>query len=118
MKSLLNNLFRYKPTEQEAQITELVDKLLSDSNTVAKMAPLTRKIFLTNEKIHYNVMLHGNYIQATNTKFSFTKPLHPKVFEGIMDKVFDHIEKDRGELEQRIFQNEKEMINSGIVALA
>lgn len=107
---MFKKLFAYKPTEQETEFIEIVKDLLNHPDTVVRMSFYSRKYFLTNEKKHYHMMLQYPNIQVTNTKFSFCKSMHPKAFDKVIELVHNYIEKDRQALEDKIFQNENNML--------
>jgi hypothetical protein len=109
---MFKNLFKYTPTQQEQQFIDIVNKLLLHPKTSLRMTPLTDKYFLINEQKHYYVLLKENGIQITNSKFSFAKSIHPKAYDMIIDIIHDHIEVNRQALEERLFKNETNMLNS------
>ena len=81
------------------------------------MTPLSNRYFLLNEKKHYYVLLKDQCIQLTNSHFSFTKSLSPKSYEIIIDNINNHIETDRQLLEERLFKNETQILNSVLTKL-
>lgn len=107
---MFKRLFKYKPTTQEQHFIELVDVMLKHPDTVVRMTALSHKFYITNEFKHSYMLLYNNGIQVTNTTFSFTKSIHPRVFDVIMDSVYQYMEKDRQILEDKIFINESLML--------
>lgn len=116
-RKLREKLFKFTPTEQEQQLIDIVSKLLSHPKTSLRMTPLSNRYFLLNEKKHYYVLLKEQGIQLTNSHFSFTKSLSPKAYEVIIDNINSHIETDRQLLEERLFKNETQILNSVLVKL-
>ena len=114
---MFKKLFKYTPTEQEQQFIDIVAKLLDHPKTSLKMTPLTNKYFLINEQKHYYVLLKDSGIQVTNSKFSFAKPLHPKAYDMIIDNIHSHIEANRQELEDRLFNKEVTMLETVLASL-
>lgn len=109
---MFKKFFKYTPTLQEQQFIDIVDKLLAHPKTSLRMTPLTDKYFLINEQKHYYVLLKENGIQLTNTKFSFSKSLHPKAYELIINNIHTHLENDRQILENKLFVNETNMLDT------
>ena len=109
---MFKKLFRYTPTLQEQQFINIVDRLLIHPKTSIKMTPLTDKYFLINEQKHYYIAIKDNSIQITNTKFSFSKHLHQKVYDIIVKNLNVHLEESRQELENKLFVNEVNMLNT------
>lgn len=114
---MFKKLFKYKPTEQEQQFIDIVAKLLDHPKTSLKMTPLTNKYFLINEQKHYYVLLKDSGIQVTNSKFSFAKSLHPKAYDMIIDNIHSHIEANRQELEDKLFNKEVTMLETVLASL-
>jgi hypothetical protein len=109
---MFGKIFKYTPTEQEQQFIDIVDQLLEHPKTSLKMTPLTDKYFLINESNHYYVLVKEHGIQITNSKFSFSKSLHPKAYKIIVDRIHDYMEVNRQALEERLFINETRMLDS------
>jgi hypothetical protein len=109
---MFKKFFKYTPTTQEQQFIDIVDKLLQHPKTSLRMTPVTDKYFLINEQKHYYVMLKEDGIQITNTKFSFSKSLHPKAYSIIIGMIIDHIEQNRQILEDKLFKNEVNMLDT------
>jgi HKD family nuclease len=109
---IFKNFFKYTPTPQEQQFIDIVAKLLEHPKTSLKMTPLTDKYFLINEQKHYYILLRDSSIQLTNSKFSFSKSLHPKAYEVIVNKIHAHLENDRQILENKLFVNETNMLDT------
>ena len=107
---MFKKFFKYTPTIQEQQFIDIVEDLLNHPKTTVKMTPLTDKFFIINEQKHYYVLLKEVGIQVTNTRFTFSKPIHPKAYEMIINKVYAWIENDRNMLEDQIFQKETKML--------
>jgi hypothetical protein len=114
---MFKKFFKYTPTQQEQQFIDIVNKLLAHPKTSLRMTPLTDKYFLINEQKHYYVLLKENGIQITNSKFSFAKSLHPKAYDMIISVIHDHIEASRQALEDKLFVNETNMLNTVITNL-
>jgi BarA-like signal transduction histidine kinase len=81
------------------------------------MTPLTDKYFLINEQKHYYVLLKENGIQITNSKFSFAKSLHPKAYDMIINNIHAHMEENRQILEDKLFVNETNMLDTVLTSL-
>ena len=109
--------FAYKPDLQETQFINIVDDLLKHPKTTVVMTPLTNKYFVINESKHYYIKLQSPCIQFTNSKFSFAKSLNFKACDIITKMIHDVIEKDRQQIEDRIFTNEMSLLDSVIVNL-
>jgi len=109
---MFKKLFKYTPTEQEQQLIDIVDKLLKHPKTSLRMTPLTDKYFLINEQKHYYVLLKNDGIQVTNSKFSFSKSLHPKAYSLVIENIHNHIEENRQALEEKLFKNETSMLDA------
>jgi hypothetical protein len=116
-KSMFNKLrakFAYKPDPQELQFINIIDDLLKHPKTTVVMTPLTDKYFVINESKHYYIKMQSPTIQFTNSKFSFAKTLNFKACDIILSKIHDMIEKDRQKIDDKIFTNETQMLNSVI----
>ena len=107
---MLSKIFKYKPTEQETHFIELIEKMLKHPVTVVKTTPLSRKLFLVNEDLHYYVRISSSGIQVTNSKFSFAKPLHEKVHELIIKDIYEYLETECASLDNKMFQNENTLL--------
>ena len=114
---MFKKFFKYTPTPQEQQFIDIVNKLLLHPKTSLRMTPLTDKYFLINEQKHYYVLLKENGIQITNSKFSFAKSIHPKAYDVIISMIHDNMEASRQALEDRLFKNETDMLNTVITNL-
>jgi hypothetical protein len=114
---MFKRFFKYTPTQQEQQFIDIVTKLLDHPKTSLRMTPLSNKYFLINEQKHYYVLLKENGIQITNSKFSFAKSLHPKAYDMIINTIHTHIEENRQALEDKLFVNETNMLNTVITNL-
>lgn len=114
---IFRKFFKYTPTSQEQQFIDIVAKLLEHPKTSLKMTPLTDKYFLINEQKHYYVLLKENGIQITNSKFSFAKSLHPKAYGMIINSIHAHMEENRQILEDKLFVNETNMLNTVLTSL-
>ena len=109
---MFKKFFKYTPTLQEQQFIDIVAKLLEHPKTSLRMTPLTDKYFLINEQKHYYVLLQNTGIQLTNTKFSFCKSLHPKAYDMVIENIHTHIEANRQALEDKLFKNETNMLET------
>jgi HKD family nuclease len=109
---MFKKFFKYTPTSQEQQFIDIVAKLLDHPKTSLKMTPLTDKYFLINEQKHYYILLRDSGIQLTNSKFSFSKSLHPKAYELIVNNIHAHMEENRQALEERLFIKETTMLDT------
>jgi hypothetical protein len=116
-KVMFKNLFKHTPTQQEQQFIDIVTKLLAHPKTSLRMTPLTDKYFLINEQKHYYVLLKENGIQITNSKFSFAKSLHPKAYDMIINIIHAHMEENRQALEDKLFVNETNMLDTVLTSL-
>jgi HKD family nuclease len=114
---IFKRFFKYTPTSQEQQFIDIVAKLLEHPKTSLKMTPLTDKYFLINEQKHYYVLLKENGIQITNSKFSFAKSLHPKAYDMIINNIHAHMEENRQILEDKLFVNETNMLDTVLTSL-
>ena len=114
---MFKRFFKYTPTQQEQQFIDIVAKLLVHPKTSLRMTPLTDKYFLINEQKHYYVLLKQNGIQITNSKFSFAKSLHPKAYDMIINIIHTHMEENRQALEDKLFVNETNMLNTVLISL-
>ena len=114
---MFKRFFKYTPTPHEQQFIDIVNKLLQHPKTTLRKTPLTDKYFLINEQKHYYVLLKENGIQITNSKFSFAKSLHPKAYDMIISVIHDHLETSRQALEDKLFVNETNMLNTVITNL-
>ena len=50
--------------------------------------------------------------RPTNTKFSFCKSLHPKAYDMVIENLHTHIEANRQALEDKLFKNETNMLET------
>lgn len=114
---IFKRFFKYTPTQQEQQFIDIVAKLLEHPKTSLKMTPLTDKYFLINEQKHYYVLLKENGIQITNSKFSFAKSLHSKAYDMIINIIHAHMEENRQALEDKLFVNETNMLDTVLTSL-
>ena len=76
---------KYKPTEQETQFLNIIEKLLEHPKTSVKTSSFSSKYFLINEQKHYYVLLQPNVIQLTNSKFSLIKNVHQRAYDMMID---------------------------------
>ena len=114
---MFKRFFKYTPTPQEQQFIDIVNKLLLHPKTSLRMTPLTDKYFLINEQKHYYVLLKQTGIQITNSKFSFAKSLHEKAYEKIIKNIHAHMEENRQALEDKLFVNETNMLDTVLTSL-
>jgi hypothetical protein len=114
---IFKRFFKYTPTQQEQQFIDIVTKLLAHPKTSLRMTPLTDKYFLINEQKHYYVLLKENGIQITNSKFSFAKSLHSKAYDMIIKIIHAHMEENRQILEDKLFVNETNMLDTVLTSL-
>jgi hypothetical protein len=114
---MFKRFFKYTPTTQEQQFIDIITKLLNHSNTSLRMTPLTNKYFLINEQKHYYVLLKDSGVQITNSKFSFAKSIHPKAYDMIIENIHTHIEDNRQALEEKLFKNETNMLETVLTSL-
>ena len=114
---MFNRFFKHTPTEQEQQFIQIVQDLLKHPKTTIRMTPRTHKYYLSNAPKHYDVMIKDSGIQITNSKFSFAKNLHPKTYNMILELVDEVMEVDRQKSEDKIFQNETEMLDKVLLNL-
>ena len=114
---IFKKFFKYTPTPQEQQFIDIVIKLLAHPKTSLKMTPLSDKYFIINEQKHYYILLKQTGIQLTNSKFSFSKSLHPKAYDNIIKNIHEHLENSRQELEDKLFVNETKMLNTVLLNL-
>jgi len=114
---MFKKLFKYTPTPQEQQFIEIITKLLDHPKTSLRMTPLTNKYFLINEQKHYYVLVKDSGIQLSNSKFSFAKSIHPKAYDMIINTIHTHIEDNRQALEEKLFKNETNMLETVLTSL-
>jgi hypothetical protein len=114
---IFKRFFKYTPTTQEQQFIDIIAKLLDHPKTSLRMTPLTNKYFLINEQKHYYVLLKDSGVQITNTKFSFAKSIHPKAYDMIIENIHTHIEDNRQALEEKLFKNETNMLETVLTSL-
>ena len=62
-------------------------------------------------------MLKDNGVQLTNSKFSFAKSIHPKAYDMIIDNIHKHMEKNRQDLEDKLFMNETKILSTVLTNL-
>lgn len=105
---------KYKPTQQETQFLDIIEKLLAHPKTSVKTSGHTNKYFLINEKKHYYVLLQPNVVQITNSKFSLIKNVHHRAYDMMVDKVEKYITINRQQLEDKLFVNETKIL-SGVI---
>ena len=108
---LRNKLFGYTPTHQEDQFINIVGNLLDHPKTSLKMSPVSNMYFIINDQLHYYILIKDQGIQLTNTKFSFSKSIHPKAYDALIETIHSYIESDRQILEARLFKNESEILD-------
>ena len=103
---------KYKPNEKEKLILEVVSNLCQHLDTEILMAPLSGRYYLINKKLEYWVRVYDNGITITNHKFTFSNT-SPQMFQDmIVDLIVHAIEKSRDEFENRVFQNELELLEN------
>jgi hypothetical protein len=105
------NFFKYKLTEQEQQLIDLVDSMLGHPATEVKLTPLSKKNFIVNEVLHYYILIKDSGMQIVNTKFTIIKNLREKTYDIIMNKIYQYVEDDRQKVEDMMFYNETCMLN-------
>lgn len=101
---------KYKPTQQETQFLDIIEKLLDHPKTSVKTSSLSNKYFLINEQKHYYVLLQPNVVQITNSKFSLIKNVHHRAYDMMIDKVNAYITINRQQLEDKLFVNETKIL--------
>ena len=114
---MFKRFFKYTPTPQEQQFIDIIVKLLDHPKTSLRMTPLTNKYFLINEQKHYYVLVKDSGIQLSNSKFSFAKSIHPKAYDIIINTIHTHIEDNRQALEEKLFKNETNMLETVLTSL-
>ena len=114
---MFKRFFKYTPTTQEQQFIDIIVKLLDHPKTSLRMTPLTNKYFLINEQKHYYVLVKDSGIQLSNSKFSFAKSIHPKAYDIIINTIHTHIEDNRQALEEKLFKNETNMLETVLTSL-
>ena len=103
---------KYKPNEKEKLILEVVSNLCQHLDTEILMAPLSGRYYLINKKLEYWVRVYDNGITITNHKFTFSNT-SPQMFQDMIVELIVHaIEKSRDEFENRVFQNELELLEN------
>ena len=114
---MFKRFFKYTPPTQEQQFIDIIVKLLDHPKTSLRMTPLTNKYFLINEQKHYYVLVKDSGIQLSNSKFSFAKSIHPKAYDMIINTIHTHIEDNRQALEEKLFKNETNMLETVLTSL-
>lgn len=105
---------KYKPTQQETQFLNIIEKLLAHPKTSVKTSGLSNKYFLINEQKHYYMLLQPNVVQITNSKFSLIKNVHHRAYDMMVDKVEKYITINRQQLEDKLFVSETKILDGVI----
>ena len=107
---MILNFFKYKKNEQEEQLILIIDGMLKHKSSIVKIAPITGKYYITNDDLHYYIMISQDYIQITNSKFTVTKNINSRVIDEIIKNIQNYIEEDRTKLQEKIFKNESTIL--------
>jgi hypothetical protein len=101
----------YQLDETEKLIKDIVVGMLKRDETEAITAPLSGTYYVSNEKLHYYIKIDEFSINITNHKFSFKEGISSKFGNMIIDIVKEHMEANRKEFEQRVFNNQIQLLS-------
>lgn len=104
-------------TESEILVKTLVEKLLDNSDTKYRVAPLSGDVVLQESTVGYQVVITGNRICWHDGSSTIDRSFPLTFAEEIKSMVFDKIEKDRQEATAEIFDSEKNILNNMITKL-
>jgi hypothetical protein len=103
---------KYKLSEKETLILEVVTNLCEQSDTDILMAPLSGRYYIVNKRLEYWVRVFDDGVTITNHKFTFSNT-SPQGFQYMVIKIVEAaIEKSRDEFETSVFQNEVELLEN------
>jgi hypothetical protein len=101
---------KYKPTAKEAQLKEIIQKLLNHPETIKLMDPITTHYYLDNKKLEYFVLVTYNFVKITNHKFYYTENINSRFGEDLEKIIKIAISKDRKKIEEEMFKNEQDLL--------
>lgn len=113
LKSLRKMLIKeYQPNETEILIKDVIVGLLKKEDTEAITAPISGTYYISNEELQYHIKLDGFSITIANHKFTFKEGLSVKFGEMLIELVKEYMEKNRKEFEQRVFNNQIQLLKN------
>jgi hypothetical protein len=104
-------IFKYKLSERENKIKELIEIFICNKNTNILTCPITGRYFLENKKLSYYFVIHQNSIKITNHKHHYNYDICGRFSSIITNIIVDRIKYQRDILEQEIFNNENTLLN-------
>lgn len=103
---------KYKPNEKEQLILDIVTNLCEQKDTDILMAPLSRRYYITNKRLHYWVRVYEDGVTITNHKFTFSNT-SPQMFQDMIIRLVETaIEKSRDAFESAVFENEVKLLEN------
>jgi hypothetical protein len=103
---------KYKLTEKEQYIKNIIEKLLEHPNTTKLMDPITLHYYLDNRTLGYFVLVNDELIKITNHKFYYTENFS-SLFGRELEKVIGiAISRDRKRVEEEMFKNESNLLGN------
>jgi uncharacterized membrane protein len=114
LKKLLNKLFvkQHKFDEVEGLINDIIIALLEKEKTEAITAPISGVYYITNEKLHYYVRVDAFSIIITNHKFTFKEGITSKFSDSIISVIKEYMEMNRKEFENKVFNNQIQLLKN------
>jgi hypothetical protein len=103
---------KYRPTQKEEQILNILQKLLEHPDTVKLMDPITVHYYLDNTALDYFVLVTHDFVKITNHKFYYTENVNTR-FSMELEKIIKlAISKDRKRIEDEMFKNQSDLLTS------
>jgi hypothetical protein len=103
---------KYKLSEKEQQIKDIIEQLLEHPDTVKLMDPITIHYYLDNRTLQYFVLVTDTFIKITNHKFYYTENFS-SLFGRELEKVVKiAISRDRKRMEDEMFKNESNLLEN------
>lgn len=108
---------RYRISEREKDIEDLVKALLSLEDTSIIHSPISGIYYIFNTSLGYTIRFNKYDINVSNHDFSFREGLSDKfadLLEGILN---EELEKLITSLEEEVFENRKHLISKMITKI-
>lgn len=103
---------KYKPTQHEELIIEIINLLFNESDTECITAPISERYYISNKRLGYWVRIGDTAITITNHKFTYVSQSPMNFNNYVVRVVREHIERDRQEFEKEIFKNELDLLTN------
>ena len=103
---------KYKLTEKEQNIRDIIERLLEHPDTVKSMDPISLHYYLNNKKLGYFTIISYSFVKITNHKFYYTENISGRFSNEIEESIRVAISKDRRRIEDEMFKNESDLLTN------